>query len=209
VQAIPSSSLSALGADCASSGFYVPASSICGANPTPALADYPAGLYTLANLPLPAPYNALVPSGLPLEVVCNNVNITENVTQAATSLTAYSDTSPQHVVVTCPAPLVFPDSPDCAINGGSCAVPCPLPTFTSDEYMMNNQAYEAWVISSFVLTTIFLATWLTFAERRKQIYVVAFACSTWLLSLLQLASFGQAPVNQLVRMGCKNNCKHS
>ena len=87
----------------------------------------------------------------------------------------------------CPSPLVTPDDPtrdpSLNINGGSCALPCQSIEWTSDQWSIAEGLVNSLAITSFILMSSCVVTWMTFASRRKQRALLFFMWSIWLRCL--------------------------
>lgn len=164
---------------------FISPSTTCGVVTGPGQPDFPVTSQTLGVLP--------IGPGIPLASTCNSYST------AKTSNISYS--------ISCPSPLVVPDDPEDALVGGSCAVPCPLFIFTTEEYDVTNDMVYVLSIISFICTLFLLVTWLAFIEKRKQVYQLSFTfciCGVALNILAGVGAKGYGP-----RLGCKNNAHPS
>lgn len=96
-----------------------------------------------------------------------------------------TDTANVLETLTCPDPLVIPDNRETAevLNGGSCAVPCPVYLYDKDVYLRGNDILLGLSFISLVLLSFQIATFLVFPHARKKIYNLLFTIDLWIVSV--------------------------
>lgn len=106
----------------------------------------------------------------------------------------------------CPAPLVPPHDFGDEITGTSCALPCPLPTYSKDEYDDTNRLHIALVVISMLLNGFLFVTWSLFDTKRRQVYVLAFCACVFGLTLSLLIGLIVTDGTPS-RIGCANESR--
>ncbi|CAM9866200.1 unnamed protein product, partial [Phaeothamnion confervicola] len=82
----------------------------------------------------------------------------------------------------CPAGFAAPENPERVSNlwvpGTGCAVACPAPLFTDDEYDYMNSFALALTLIGLPCAFLMVTTWTTFKQKRKQRIVLYIAILT-------------------------------
>ncbi|KAG5175635.1 hypothetical protein JKP88DRAFT_274514 [Tribonema minus] len=147
----------------------------CTAQGADGVFKFPAARQTIVSIPMP---------GVGLVPLQTDPNSFENSTYA-TDAKSFEN---QHAQTDCPAGFEVPEHPDNPHNtwvpGTGCALACPAPLFTNEEY----HVMQTWAI---VLTAIsvplgvfMVATWTIFKKKRKQPIVIMLSAESLLVSLI-------------------------
>ncbi len=176
---------------CNKTGTYIAARTACGTPTTPAGDDFPLYNTTFVST-----------ATFTLATQCNRFEYAD--ASNGGQLTPYSVS----VDTPCPAPLVRPDHPETTetLNDGQCAMPCPLPFLTYDEYRSQEivSVILHWIGAA---CAVFLAvTWAVF--KRKQEYTLLIMIGQALIIVVNLpyAYFTSDGVLAITRNNCADNC---
>ena len=158
LRSLPSSVSGFLFPNCTGSGLKLPASSTCGVVNAGSVAkdDFPS-------------------SSTSFSVGAQVVNVNCTAIGAARTLAI-------NVHTHCPFPLRAPLRGEDAIPGTNCAVPCPIPLYTEDEYLGTDQMFTVFAVISWVLNGFLMVTWILFDSKRKQTFIVMFCVSVFALT---------------------------